>query len=103
MSRKVKYIEDLHTEGQRGLRDLCVMSSMLGYHDDAYQLQIDAEACVGDLMMFLEDNPGAIRAIYEWVSERQHAFPESEFASSDSYLDEDESDDEGHGPDMGAQ
>jgi len=24
-------------------------------------------SCVGDLMCFLEDNPGAIRAIYEWV------------------------------------
>ena len=57
----------LPTEGNRGFRALCGLAAALGAKDPCHQLLNNDGSCVGDLMCFLEDNPGAIRAIYEWV------------------------------------
>ena len=46
---------------------LCQMARKLGYKDPASQLINSDGSVVGDFLYFLEDNPGAIEAIVEWV------------------------------------
>ena len=46
---------------------LCKMARELGYKDPAYQLMNNDGTCVGDFLYFLEDNPGAVEAIFNWV------------------------------------
>ena len=58
---------DLPAEGSRGVMALCRLSRDLGYKDPFNQMRNSDGSCVGDLMIFLEDNPGAIQAIYEWI------------------------------------
>lgn len=53
----------------RGSKGLCKMAPLLGYKDPLYQLQIDSTCSVGDLLHFLDDNPGAIEALVEWTRE----------------------------------
>lgn len=59
----------LPTEGSRGFKALCGLAAKLGYKDPFKQLYNDDGSCVGDLLVFFEDNPGAIGAIYEWVDD----------------------------------
>jgi hypothetical protein len=66
---------DLCAEGSEGIHDLCRLARELGYKDPLYQLQISHDACVGDLLEFLRDNPGAIEALYDWV---HHNYPDEE-------------------------
>lgn len=47
------YIENLHTENERGMADLAALTEKLGYNT---------------FRDFFIDNPGAIEAIYDWVS-----------------------------------
>jgi hypothetical protein len=67
--------ENLRTEGRRGLEDLCKLARKLGYKDRLFQMQLSKDACVWDLLEFLEDNSGAIEAIYEWIDDN---FPDGE-------------------------
>lgn len=59
-----------NTEGARGFRDLCKTVHDMGYKDPFSQLYLSNGACVGDLMVFLEDNPGAIQALYDWMEDQ---------------------------------
>ena len=59
--------EQLPTEGNRGFRALCGLAAALGAKDPCHQLINNDGSCVGDLMCFFEDNPGAIQAVYDWV------------------------------------
>ena len=54
-------IDELNTEGSRGVNDLCGLCQDLGYRGVSGKL--------GDLEEFLADNPGAIEAVYNWVRE----------------------------------
>ena len=54
-------------EGRRGVERLCQLAGDLGYRDPYHSMQLTSTACVGNLIMFLEDNPGAIEAIVNWV------------------------------------
>jgi hypothetical protein len=45
------------------VKGLCKMASQLGYKDPAFQLLNSDGSVVGDLLYFLEDNPGAIEAV----------------------------------------
>jgi len=54
-------------EGRRGVESLCQLTRALGYQDPYYMGQLSPKAAIGDLVMFLEDNPGAIESIIEWV------------------------------------
>lgn len=56
------------TEGSRGVQNLCKLVRGLGYRDSMHRMQY-GDACLGDLVEFLEDNPGCIEAIFEWVGE----------------------------------
>lgn len=50
---------------------LCKMANELGYKDSFYQLMLENGSSVGDLMLFFEDNPGAIEAVFEWVGDQK--------------------------------
>ena len=58
-------------EGRRGVENLCTLVSALGYKDPMYFGQLTSKACLGDLVCFLEDNSGAIKAIYSWIQDRE--------------------------------
>lgn len=57
-------------EGRRGVETLCQVTGALGYKDPTYYGQLTSKAVIGDLIMFLEDNPGAIEAVLEWVKQQ---------------------------------
>lgn len=78
-------IENLRTEGSRGVQDLCGLVRHLGSKDPFNQLQNNDGSCVGDLMCFLEDNSGCIEAIYNWISENY----EDELNESEEDIEED--------------
>lgn len=58
----------LRTEGSSGIRNLGRICRLLGYKDFQNFGYFDG-ASYGDLINFLEDNPGAVEAIYEWMLE----------------------------------
>lgn len=57
-----------HFEGERGVEDLAKLVRVLGYNDSQYFGQFQG-GCIGDLIYFLEDNPGAVEAILNWIDE----------------------------------
>lgn len=60
---KLSEVEDTkHT-----IKGLCGLARKLGYQDPFSQLIMDDGSVVGDLLEFLEDNPGACAAVIEWV------------------------------------
>lgn len=59
-------------EGRQGVENLCTIARALGYKDPQYFGQLSAKACLGDLICFLEDNPGAIEAMLVWIARMQH-------------------------------
>ena len=60
--------QNLHrTEGRRGVVNLCKIAAAIGYKDPQYFGQMERGAVLGDLICFLEDNPGAVSAIMEWI------------------------------------
>ncbi len=78
---KVKDLENIK-QTQEGL---CKLAALLGYKDPFYQLQNNDGTVVGDLLEFLDDNPGACEAVIEWVRDNSTAF---------GIKDDDEEDDE---------
>lgn len=54
-------------ETKQTIKGLCGLARKLGYRDPFSQLINDDGSVVGDLLEFLEDNPGACEAILEWV------------------------------------
>lgn len=59
----MKDIEDMRFERSE---DMCEFAEKLGYRGVADQLQCDNGAYVSSFLAFLDDNPGACLAIYEW-------------------------------------
>ena len=58
------------TEGRRGVEALCQLTRAIGYKDPQYFGQLTSKASIGDLICFLEDNPGAIEAIHDWIRDK---------------------------------
>lgn len=56
-------------EGRRGVENLCKLARGLGYKDTQYFGQFAHDGSMGDLIEFLEDNPGCIEAIKEWIGD----------------------------------
>lgn len=81
-------------EGRAGLENLCQLTGALGYKDPQYYGQMSSKAVLGDLVMFLEDNSGAVEAVVEWI--KQQRSPEWHAALSEvaghADVDEDDSD-----------
>jgi len=65
-------------EGRQGVENLCQLTRALGYKDPQYWGQLSSKAYMGDLLMFLEDNPGAVEALHTWI--RDQNSPEFEAA-----------------------
>jgi hypothetical protein len=63
-----------HIEGRKGVEALCQLTRAIGYKDPQYFGQMTSKAAIGDLICFLEDNPGAIEALHNWI--RDTASPE---------------------------
>ena len=85
-------------EGRRGVERLCQLVGDLGYRDPHHSMQLTRTACVGNLLMFLEDNPGAIEAIVNWVRDINSNEMSSNLADvtqlDDAELEEDDEDEE---------
>lgn len=62
-------------EGRTGVKNLCKFIRTLGYKDPNYSMQLSHDACVGDLLEFLQDNPGAIEAIIDFVDDNAEVYP----------------------------
>lgn len=60
-------------ENEEGVRNFCRLLNAMGYRDPQYFGQF-AGASYGDLIRFLEDNPGAMEVLVEWIAEQN--FPE---------------------------
>ena len=61
-------IRDLRTEGSGAIEDLCEISEHLGYRGSFQQLICNNGSAVSSLLNFLEDNPGCVEAIHDWIS-----------------------------------
>ena len=85
-----------HFDGRRGVERLCQLTGDLGYRDPQYFGQLTSTACIGNLVLFLEDNPGAIEAIMDWVRDIDSKEMVSNLAdvTDTSALCEDEDEDE---------
>jgi hypothetical protein len=59
-------------EGQRGVRNLAKLVNALGYQDPGRYGQQAGGYSLGDIFAFLEDNPGALEAVVDWVKSRRH-------------------------------
>ena len=82
-------------EGRRGVNNLACIARSLGYFDRTYMGQFDTNASLGDLIEFFEDNPGAIDAVVEWISQngndewKENLISELPKKDEDDGLDED--------------
>jgi hypothetical protein len=56
-------------EGPTGVKNLCKLARALGYRDMFQMGRFDGGS-YGDLIEFLEDNPGCVEAIKEWMAEQ---------------------------------
>lgn len=75
---------DLHRlEGSKGVSNLCKLVSLLGYKDPLWNGQLSEGGYLGDLMCFLEDNSGAIKAIITWAEENEDCFDVDESEEED--------------------
>jgi hypothetical protein len=54
-------------EGRTGVKNLCRVVNAIGYQDRLHFGAFSQNSSVGDLIEFLEDNPGCIEAIKEWI------------------------------------
>lgn len=57
----------LRFEGSEGVKNLARLSSALGYKDHNYYGQFESGVAYGDIFAFLEDNPGAIEVLFDWI------------------------------------
>lgn len=68
-----KYIDQerlYRNEGRQGVINTCKIVRAIGYKDPYMSGQMAPGACTGDLLLFLEDNPGALEAIGNWIAEQ---------------------------------
>ena len=68
-----EHISNYRTEGETGVKNLCKMARLLGYKDNTHFGRFQG-GCYGDLINFLEDNPGAVNAIFEFVLENKEIY-----------------------------
>lgn len=59
--------------GRKGVENLCRLCRLLGYKDSTYFGQF-AGGSIGDLIEFLEDNPGAVEAVVDFIRENEAAY-----------------------------
>jgi len=57
-------------EGLTGVKNLCRIVNAMGYEDLQHFGQFHTQGSFGDLIYFLEDNPGCVEAIKEWIAKQ---------------------------------
>lgn len=62
------------TEGPKGFSNLCKLANLLGHKDPMSFGNLSRGGNLGDLMVFFEDNPGAIQAVYDWIEDHGNSF-----------------------------
>jgi hypothetical protein len=67
-------VEDLRTEGSRGVEELARFARELGYDTAPQQLILSNGCSASGILNMLEDNPGMIRAIYEFALDNDDAY-----------------------------
>lgn len=77
------------TEGSSGVSNLCKLVRLLGYKDPMYFGRMSDGGIIGDLTCFLEDNPGAIAAIHDWIVDNADNFDALEDYKCDDSDDDD--------------
>jgi len=77
-------------ESSTGVKNLCKLVGYLGYKDQLHFGKFDSNASYGYLIEFLEDNPGAVEAIVEFIEEHEEIWKDN----IESYLPEKEEEDE---------
>lgn len=67
------YIFDngLRYEGRRGTIALCKVAGVLGYKDPQMFGRVTPEDSIGQLINMLEDNPGMVQAMVEWIGQQR--------------------------------
>ena len=86
-----KYMDEnklYRTEGRKGVENICQLARALGYRDPQYFGQLSQRAAIGDLICMLEDNPGMLEAMFEWIRETDN--PEFKAALEEQVSEEDE-------------
>lgn len=66
------------SEGEEGIKNLARLCSGLGYTDEMHFGLFEGGCCYGDLINFLENNPGAVEAMLEWIEENYESELESD-------------------------
>ena len=69
-------------EGESGVRNLARLCHALGYSDPFGFGQFEG-ASFGDLISFLEDNPGAVEAIVSWIEDNHFSDEEEDDLQDD--------------------
>lgn len=77
-------------EGRRGVENLCKLSTVIGYKDPMHFGQFSNGSSIGDLIALLEDNPGAIEAVVNWMGEQTVDEWEDSLRSHLAHQDDDE-------------
>lgn len=88
-----------NNEGSRGVSNLCKIVRAIGYKDPMRNGELSQGGCLGDLMCFLEDNPGAIEAIITFIERSRVDEWDAELASQMD-LDEDDDNEDEEGEDV---
>jgi hypothetical protein len=65
-----KHTQQTRTEGETGVKNLCKLVNAMGYSDEFRFGSFEYNGSYGDLITFLEDNPGCIEAIKEWIGDQ---------------------------------
>lgn len=97
MSKLDKFIDAnkmYSNEGARGFSNLCRIARAVGYRDPFNQGSLSNGGQSGDLMVFFEDNPGAIEAVIDWIRDNEQLYDEALSEVVEDEDDEDEEDDE---------
>ena len=81
-------LEVLRNEGSQGVENLAKICEAIGYQGK--QLQMSNGSFVTSITEFLEDNPDAVRALFEFISDNNDNFPEPLEEDADEDEDEDE-------------
>lgn len=79
-------------EGRRGVEHLCKIAGALGYKDPQRLGTLRNGAHMGDLLAMLEDNPGLIEVMINWIRSRDFVeFREPLERLVDDHFNEDDS------------
>jgi hypothetical protein len=83
------------TEGITGVKNLCRLVRAMGHRDPLYNGQFAHDGAYGDLTVFLEDNPGAVQAIIDWITTEGDTIDEWKDSLASELPPEDDDEDEG--------